>query len=92
MLEPQVVKIDKDSIPTYTPGKNGIPLPTIVKAPEADIKQYPFSAIVPGVSYLPQTEEEIILGKEKIMTIKPKKVKVNRDSLRFLHPVYPEHL
>ena len=83
---PIVIKVNRDSILKYTPGKNGIPLPTVVKASKPDIKPYIYSSIVPGISWLPQTNEERIMGKKKIMSKKPKKVKVVKDSLRLFTP------
>jgi len=79
---PVVVKVNKDSLKTITPGKNGIALPKVVKADHSNKRPYTgIRSITPGISYLPQTNEEIVSGKKPIKTKKPGVVVIDKEKL-----------
>jgi len=81
---PMVIPVNKDSLPTFTPGENGVPLPKVVKAGKPEVHHIANLPIIPGVSYFPQTLEERATGKKPIMTKKPKKVMLDTSTLKIL--------
>ncbi|MEN8123392.1 MAG: hypothetical protein ABFS35_23850, partial [Bacteroidota bacterium] len=81
---PKVIPVNINSISRVTPGKNGVPSPIVVKLNRPKIHQVSNLPIIPGVSYLPQTEKEKSSGKKPVKSKKPKTIKVDKNQL----PVY----
>ena len=76
-LPPKIIPANKDSFPKFTPGENGVQLPKVIKVSKPEVIQINNLPITPGVSYLPQTIEEIEAGKKPAMSKKPKIIKRN---------------
>ncbi len=81
LLPPKIIPANFDSLPKFTPGENGVPLPLIVKLGNPKIHQLYDLPITPGISYLPQTEEERSAGKKPDMSKKPQIIKVDKKKL-----------
>lgn len=77
LKEPRIYKINEDSLKTYTSGTEQFPTVQIKKADHSNkvLLRGP-RPIMPGRSFLPQTKEDIILGKKPIKSKPPKITKI----------------
>ena len=99
-VEPVIIKVNEDSLKTFTLGKNGVRLPEVVKADHSNMRPYTLlRPITPGISYLdngrkskfPDTVKFSNFEAPRSQTIKPKifeihdPVQIPLDSIDFFN-------
>ena len=77
-VSPKIFTINPDSLKTFTPGKKGFPKPIVKKADHSNKKVLAGPRkVIPGVSYLKQSKEDIAKGAKAVMSKKPAKFVLN---------------
>ena len=74
----KTIRINLDSLSIITPGENGVSLPRIVNVCKPKVVPYTNAPIIPGVSNLHQTKEEIAAGENAIKANLPKVVQAGK--------------
>ena len=81
-MSPKTFTINPDSLETFTPGKNGFPKPIVNKADHSNKKVLNGPRkIIPGVSYLIHSKEEIANEAKSVKSKKPIKFILNTEPI-----------
>jgi ligand-binding sensor domain-containing protein/signal transduction histidine kinase len=81
--KPEIRYINQKEVPFFAPGHNGIPLPQRIIAGKPKVKEISGSVQVkPGVSFLPLSTEAERDGMHKVLSERPKKVRLSPEDLK----------